>query len=633
MPLTESEPHDPPLIIGQGPLLDALAARLPGASRLTDPDRLPVSHGPILWKPRQGALIKMIAALQPIAASAQRRHQPMLLLSRSIVYGNNPADLNEAATRCLGVGASGDDALNLAAVEQAVRHASLPRVCVARLFPVYGPGVNDDLIAAMRDELSTDLAIRRPDDVVSPCYIDDAVEGVLKLLERLIGSNGGILHRRIINVGRRDPVSVGALARMLLRLTGLSGRFQDAEGGGRHVPDVSALTAVTGFVAQTDLETGLRKTLGMPLGPGTAARPVYAVHPRLAPDERLGRRVLTVLHRRQLSNHGPQARALEHRIAERLQAEAVVAVSSGSAALLLSSLAMGLQGAAVLPAFTFMATAAAATQAGLQPVFCDIDPDRWTMDPDHLEQILAEREDVSLILPVTVYGTPPELGRINALAHQAGAAVIHDAAHAFGTVVSGQPVGSAPGVHAFSMHATKVLSAVEGGLVVTDDRAFAAEVHRLANHGFPQDRLQATPGYNFHFDEVRAEIAHHSLDQIDAILTRRRRSAERIRAAAERFAPQHIPDAVRSNFQELGVRFPQAREIGISAVLDQLRRHGVEGRRYFYPALHHTAGFRALGADLPITDRIVEQVLCLPLQNHMPPAFVDRVVAALKGMP
>lgn len=603
----------------------------------------------------------IVTGARNVLRSAARHGRPVLLASTSEVYGCNMEDLHEASRSVFGppsvprwsYAISKSTAEHLAFAEA---RRGLP-VVITRFFNVYGPHLDrpgsgrvvSRFLGRIQDGLPLEL-VDGGHAIRSFCYVDDAVAGTMRLLEALLDpARRDRVAGRAFNIGRRESVTMAELARRMAVLSGHDAGVIDVPGEEhfglgfedtlRRVPIVEAIAEAVDFRAHIDLDTGLRRTLdhwGL-LAPDALAAPppplVHAVHPRLAPDRPLSERLHGVLLGRQLSNRGPRARGFEARLAETLQAEAAVAVSSGSAALLLAARALGVRGAAVLPSFTFLATASAAVHAGLTPVFCDIDPQTWTMDPAHLERILDSRDDVGLVMPVTAFGVPPDLPRIGVLAAQAGAAVLHDGCHAFGSTLGGLPVLGTPGVHALSLHATKILNAVEGGVLLTDDRRLADEVRRLANYGFgPASRRDATPGFNFHFDELHAEIGHFSLDRAPAVLARRREQAGRIRAAAAPFQPQHIPPHVDSNFQEVAVCFPRADEVGIEAVQGALLAGGVEGRRYFHPALHDIDVFAAGAPPLPITEQVVRRNLCLPMHSHMPEASVEQVVAALGAL-
>ncbi len=279
-----------------------------------------------------------------------------------------------------------------------------------------------------------------------------------------------------------------------------------------------------------------------------------------------------------------------------------------------------------MPAFTFVATQAAFARAGVGAVFCDIDPDRWTLDPDALARALGAYRDISAVVAVNVYGVAPDLARIGALCRAARVPLVYDAAHGLGARVDGARAPAEPDVIAHSLHATKVLPAVEGGAVVTRDAALDRELRRLRRHGIADDPRATTPSLNGRMDELRAAVGRHSLRGLSAALARRAAYAERLRAAAAGaggFTLQRLPERAESNHQNLGVLCDQ-----IEVARASFRASGVGTRRYFHPALHQLNG-APRGDALPVTERVAEAVLCLPLHARMDDRTVARVEAAI----
>ena len=590
------------------------------------------SFGP----PVDGCALHWLGAVPPCRWAQQLRELqraiadsplPVLVVSQSLAGGHYPFVL-DATGPALHLAEQPSSGVGLLACEQLALSLSTAarRVVVARTLQLHGPGLVDPA-GILRRILRAFDRHKTIDEAVFSLIRTDVAHMQIRQLAEAIAAEHPLAGVQMVGPARSVRTSdiVPALAALL----------------GRPGPPVSGRSPVqrtevapTGPAPPLQLE--LHPTLvalGLhPAEPEPApTRAVPAIHPRLAPNPQLATRAFDVLSRRQLSNQGPNARRFEERIAQRTGAGHVIAVGSGSAALLLATRALGVQGAAVLPAFTFLATASAVVHAGLTPIFCDIDPHTWTLDTGHLARIVQERSDVGLVLPVTTFGVAPDLTAIEDIAARAGARVLHDACHAFGSKLHGQSVLGRPGLHTLSLHATKVLSAIEGGLVCTHDAALAREVRQLANYGFPPgSRRNALPAFNFHFDELRAEVGHFSLDHADHLLAQRAAIARRYRAAAARFRPQHVPPHSLSGFQEVGVCFPQADQSGIDAVLARLQVLGVQGRRYFHPPLHE---IDALGtAHLPVTDQVARQVLCLPVHPHMPEADIATVVHALEAL-
>ena len=357
-------------------------------------------------------------------------------------------------------------------------------------------------------------------------------------------------------------------------------------------------------------------------------RPIFEVDDRLLFDIELA------LSAGQVTNNGPAVREFEGRLARYLGVEDCAAVSSGSTALLLATQALGLAGAkAVLPSFTFIATLNALVHAGVTPVFCDIEPDTWTMSPAHLCKLLAADQAIRLVVPVNVFGVPPDLQAICRLLDGKDAVLMLDNAHGLGTERDGVRCAPEPLVQTYSLHATKTLPAVEGGAVVTSDPRLLAEIRRLRNHGLAADPMASTPGYNAKMSELHATVALRSLQSLDAALLRRRQYAMRLRRVltedcADTFSVQRVPDSVESNFQNLAVlcRDPRRPVTRIQAALDG---EGIETRRYFWPPLHQLPAFCGRWV-LPVTDEVGRAVLCLPLHSRMDPPVLERIEAALR---
>lgn len=337
----------------------------------------------------------------------------------------------------------------------------------------------------------------------------------------------------------------------------------------------------------------------------------------------------------QVTNNGEFVRTLERRLADYFGVEDCVVVASGSAALLLATRALGLAGArAVVPAFTFIATLGALVHNGVTPVFCDIEPDTWTLSPTHLGRLLASDPAIRLVVPVNVFGVPPDLPALRRLLSGTPTALLFDNAHGLGTESGGAHCTREPLIQTYSLHATKTLPGIEGGAVVSSDPRLLAEVRRLRNHGLAADPLESTPGFNAKMSELHAAVALRSLESLDAALVRRREYAARLRRVLEEdgralFVTQRIPDGVRSNFQNLAVLCRREDRGGLSAIQAEFAGAGVETRRYFWPALHDLPAYRGR-FSLPVTEAVARNVLCLPLHSRMEPAVLERIEASIR---
>ena len=203
--------------------------------------------------------------------------------------------------------------------------------------------------------------------------------------------------------------------------------------------------------------------------------------------------------------HGPKVEEFERRFAELVQVGDAIAVTSGTAALHLALLAHGIgPGDEVITSpFSFAATANTIVLTGARPVFVDIDPQTYNIDPAGIEAAITPR--TKALMPVHIYGNPADMDAIMPLAHEHGLTVIEDAAQAILATVHGKPAGSF-GTGCFSLYATKNMTTGEGGMVTTSDPALADRLRQWRSHGQKQRYVQTSIGYNYRMMSIQAAI-------------------------------------------------------------------------------------------------------------------------------
>jgi dTDP-4-amino-4,6-dideoxygalactose transaminase len=329
---------------------------------------------------------------------------------------------------------------------------------------------------------------------------------------------------------------------------------------------------------------------------------------------------------RWFSNSGPCWCLLRDRLADRVGAYCVP-VASGTLGLMVAIASLtktspdsGASGA-LMPSFTFLATAQAAIWSGFQPRLIDVDPTHWHIDASRLERVLRDhRGDLSLVTAVCTFGTPPPSEtrlRWERACRSAGVPLIFDSAAAFGAVADdGVHIGAQGDIEVVSFHATKPFAIGEGGAVFTRDRALYEKIELAVNFGLRPDRSATTAmGLNAKMSELHAATALAVLDEYDLILESRRDAAAKIRAGTD-------PDITwqtgceRSTWQFVPVVFPDA---------DHRRRaeRRCEGRvevRTYYEPLHLMEPFSSypvLGDGLACTAELCDRVLCLPMANDL----------------
>lgn len=336
------------------------------------------------------------------------------------------------------------------------------------------------------------------------------------------------------------------------------------------------------------------------------------------------------------SNSGPCWHLLRERLSDRVGAYCVP-VASGTLGLM-AALAAALpgrpgptqSGAALMPAFTFVATALAAGWVGLRPQFGDIAKDHWHLDPTIVEAALA-RGDKAAVIPVSAFGTPPPPEvrlRWEAACRGAGVPLIVDSAAGFGSVAEdGVQIGAQGDLEVVSFHATKPFAIGEGGAVFTRSRELGEKVERIVNFGFgPNHAIAQGGGINAKMSELHAATALAVLDGYDAVLERRRALAARIQKSAGS-AVGWQEGCARSTWQFVPVVLSDS---GHRDRLIERCRGNVEVRTYYEP-LSEQLGFGAISssADLRRTDDLSARILCLPMANDLDDVEVTKVAAVL----
>ncbi|MBC8076002.1 MAG: DegT/DnrJ/EryC1/StrS family aminotransferase [Chloroflexales bacterium] len=353
------------------------------------------------------------------------------------------------------------------------------------------------------------------------------------------------------------------------------------------------------------------------------ARPLIGVEEEQA--------VLAVL-RSGMLVQGPQVARLEEAFAALCGVRYAVAVSSGTAALHLALLAHGIgPGDEVITSpFSFIATANSVLMTGARPVFVDVDEHTFNIDARRIEAAITPR--TRAIMPVHLYGQPADMDEISAIARAHGLLVIEDAAQSVGATYRGRPVGSF-GTACFSLYATKNIMAGEGGVVTTDDAAVADQLRLLRAHGSRVRYYHEQLGYNYRLTDLQAAIALAQLGKLGAFNAARQANAAYLsqHIASEALTLPFVRADREHVFHQYTLRLRGDRDAAVRLLAEQ----GV-GSGVFYPVpIHQQASFRALGynVQLPVCERLSQQVLSLPVHPALAPADLAQIVAAVNALP
>jgi dTDP-4-amino-4,6-dideoxygalactose transaminase len=337
---------------------------------------------------------------------------------------------------------------------------------------------------------------------------------------------------------------------------------------------------------------------------------------------------------------GPEVAALEEKLAAFCGARHALGCASGTDALLLALMAKGIGpgDAVICPAFTFCASAEAVVLVGATPVFADVDAATFNLDPACLEAALSAARRAGLrpkaVMTVDLFGLPASYDAIAPIAAAHGLVVIADAAQSFGAVYHDRRVGTLAPVTTTSFFPSKPLSCYgDGGAVFTDDDDLAALMRSLRVHGQGADKYDNVRiGINGRLDTIQAAVLIEKLEIFADELAAREAIARRYHEALRDVAiVPRVPEGLTSVWALYTIRLAAGAR---DRVMAALAAQGIPAGVYYPKPLHRQAAYRhypAAGNGLPVTDRLADEVLSLPMHAYLDEPTQDRIVAALRA--
>lgn len=345
-----------------------------------------------------------------------------------------------------------------------------------------------------------------------------------------------------------------------------------------------------------------------------------------------------------ITNNGSFHQLLEKELANYLGVEYLSLFTNGTLPLITAFQALGIrEGEVITTPYSFVATSHAIWWNGLKPVFVDIEEETCGIDPNKIEDAITP--NTVAIMPVHCYGKPCKTAEIDAIAKKHNLKVIYDAAHAFGVTENGQSILKAGDISTLSFHATKVYNTIEGGALICHSEKMKYHVDNLKNFGFRGETTVVAPGINSKMDEMRAAYGLLNVRQVDAAIEARKRVAQQYVEALRSvngisvfkpIANSLLPIANceashRLNYSYFPI-FVDEEQYGISrdALYEKMKANNVLGRRYFYPLITDFEPYKDIPSanpmNLPIANKIANQVICLPMHHALSEEDVRRVI-------
>lgn len=339
---------------------------------------------------------------------------------------------------------------------------------------------------------------------------------------------------------------------------------------------------------------------------------------------------------RWLTNNGPFHQELEAKLAEYLGVEHVSLFNNATIALITALQAMRIHGEVITTPYSFVATSHSIMWNGLEPVFVDIDPTTFNIDPAKIEAAITPR--TTGIMPVHCYSNPCDVEAIQKIADNYGLKVIYDAAHAFGVNYKGESILKWGDLSILSFHATKVFNTFEGGAIISPDAKTKQRIDRLKNFGIADELTVTAPGINGKMSEINAAFGLVQLKHIDDAMAQRQAVDSRYRSELAEVTGitlyQHDINA-NSNFSYFPILVEAEYPLSRDELYEKLKAYGILSRRYFYPLISNMPMYRGLPsadtAHLLQANALAEKVLCLPIFNELTVEQQLQVIALIKG--
>lgn len=362
-------------------------------------------------------------------------------------------------------------------------------------------------------------------------------------------------------------------------------------------------------------------------------REILVTRSSMPPLEEYVEEIAPLWESRWLTNMGVEHKKLEDGLKSYLGVENVALFTNGHNALECILEALGLRGEVITTPYTFASTTHAIVRKGLTPVFADIKPDDYTIDPESVERLITSR--TCAIVPVHVYGNLCDVDAVQEIADRYGLRVVYDAAHAFGVERDGVSAAAFGDASMFSFHATKVFNTIEGGAVCFRDSTLYPVLNQWKNFGITSPEDVEYVGGNAKMNEFCAAMGVCNLRHLDAEIEKRAHVEVRYRERLEGVPGIKLVEpqpGVRANHAYMPVVFGDEFGATRDEVFDALAGKDIHARKYFYPLVTDYACYRSVYASerTPVARDVASRVLTLPMYADLALSDVDRICDVIR---
>ena len=367
----------------------------------------------------------------------------------------------------------------------------------------------------------------------------------------------------------------------------------------------------------------------------TINKPVYVTKPALPPFEEFTQILKTIWENRILTNNGPYHEEFEKELSKYLGNEFISLFTNATLALLTALQVLRIKGEVITTPFSFVATTHALWWNKIKPVFVDIEPETFTLDPSKIEAAITP--ETTAILPVHVYGFPCKFEEIQKIADTYGLKVIYDAAHAFGSEIENKSFCCFGDLSVLSFHATKGFNTFEGGAIVAHDKKTKKRIDFLKNFGFADEVTVVEQGINAKMTEFQAALGLIQLKHYEEYRTKRKNIADLYRNLLNEVRGIRVLsdlNNVKHSYPYFPVLIKEEYVKSRDSLYNELKKYNIYSRRYFYPLISQFPSYRGLASaradNLPVAEKIAEEVLCLPIYPDLEVETVEYICKVIK---
>lgn len=366
-------------------------------------------------------------------------------------------------------------------------------------------------------------------------------------------------------------------------------------------------------------------------------KPIYVTSPFLPPLDEFSRGLEEIWNSRWLTNDGPILNRFTRQLCDAFETDNLCLFNNGTLALQIALQGMEISGEVITTPFTFVATTHALFWNKIRPVFVDIEPDYYTLDPEKVEAAITPW--TTAILATHVYGHPCKLNKLADIARRYNLKLIYDAAHAFGVTIGKKSIAHFGDLSMFSFHATKLFHSLEGGMLIFKEAGLKSRFDYLKNFGFKNEVEVVMPGTNAKMNEMQALMGSQVLQYLDELIEKRKRIAELYRHLLEDVPgihfPPPLPPEIEYNYAYMPVEIDEQEfGMGREALYEKLKEWNVFTRRYFYPLVCDFACYQSVTVNGPLTvaRRAAEHILTLPIYDSLEFSEVEAICEIIKSL-